>query len=98
MRNHAASIGFAASETELVHIGFGGVLAANRIVAILAPDSAPVKRMIRNARKSDTAIDMTYGRKTKAVVILDSGHIALAALQPETIVNRIKQQRGEING
>ncbi len=90
--------GLAEPATEFLHIGFGGVLAANRIVAILAPDSAPVKRMVRHARRSETAIDMTYGRKTKAVVVLDTGHLALAAIQPETIVGRLKQQREERHG
>jgi len=79
--------------TELVHIGFGGAVAANRIVAILRPDSSPIRRMIRRARQGGTIIDMTYGRKTKAVIVLDSGHIALAAVQPETIASRLRQER-----
>jgi regulator of extracellular matrix RemA (YlzA/DUF370 family) len=78
---------------ELVHIGFGGIVAANRILAIVSPDSAPVKRMIRRAKEEGSAIDMTYGRKTKAVIILDSGHVALAAIQPETIMARLERQR-----
>jgi len=79
---------------ELVHLGFGGVLAVNRIVAILDPDSAPVKRMVREAKQDKTAIDMTYGRKTRAVVILDSGHVAFAPIKPDTILERIRQARG----
>ncbi len=80
--------------TELVHVGFGGIVAANRIVAILGPDSAPVRRLVQEARERQMAIDMTYGRKTKAVIILDSGHVAMAAIQPETIANRLSSLRG----
>jgi regulator of extracellular matrix RemA (YlzA/DUF370 family) len=80
-------------KTELVHIGFGGAIAAGRIVAILRPDSSPVRRMIRRARGEGAIIDMTYGRKTKAVIVLDSGHIALAAIQPETVASRLRQER-----
>jgi len=76
---------------QLVHVGFGGVVVASRVLAIMAPDSAPVRRMIRRAQKEGTAIDMTYGRRTKTVIVLDTGHLALAALQPETIVNRFRQ-------
>jgi regulator of extracellular matrix RemA (YlzA/DUF370 family) len=80
--------------TELVHVGFGGVVAANRIVAIISPDSAPIRRLIQEARERQMAIDMTYGRKTKAVIILDSGHVAMAAIGPETIANRIENRKG----
>ena len=79
--------------TELVHVGFGGVVAANRIVAIVSPDSAPMRRLIQEAKGRHMAIDMTFGRRTKAVIILDSGHVAMAALGPETIVNRINNAR-----
>ncbi len=78
---------------EMLHIGFGGVVAANRILAIVSPYSAPVKRMIREANDAGRIIDMTYGRRTKAVIVLDTGHLALAALQPDTIVGRLRQQR-----
>ncbi len=80
--------------TEFVHVGFGGVLAANRIVAIVSPDSAPMRRLIQEAKGRHMAIDMTFGRKTKAVIILDSGHVAMVALGPETIVNRVNSARG----
>ncbi|HBY93650.1 MAG: DUF370 domain-containing protein [Ardenticatenaceae bacterium] len=79
--------------TELLHVGFGGTVAANRVLAILSPDSAPIRRMIRVAEDEGRLINMTYGRKTKSVIVLDSGHVALSALQPETIVNRLRQQR-----
>lgn len=74
---------------DLVHIGFGQVLAARRVLAITSPDSAPVKRMIQEGRRKGTCIDMTSGRKTRAVLVLDSGHIVLAALTPEGLASRI---------
>jgi regulator of extracellular matrix RemA (YlzA/DUF370 family) len=74
-----------------VHVGFGGIVAANRILAILDPNSQPVRRMVRRAKKEGMAIDMTYGRKTRTVIILDTGHIVTAAIQPETIVGRLRQ-------
>jgi regulator of extracellular matrix RemA (YlzA/DUF370 family) len=80
--------------TELVHVGFGDSVAANRIVAIISPDSAPVRRLVQVAKERGLAIDMTHGRKTKAVIVLDSGHVAMVALQPETIANRLEQGRG----
>lgn len=73
---------------ELVHIGFGNIIALNRALAIMSPDSAPIKRIIQEARDKNTLIDLTYGRKTKSVIVLDSGHLVLAALQPETIAAR----------
>ncbi len=80
--------------TDLVHVGFGGVVAANRIVAIVSPDSAPIRRLIQEAKERQMAIDMTYGRKTKAVIVLDSGHVAMVAIGPETIANRIENLKG----
>jgi hypothetical protein len=77
----------------MLHIGFGGVVAANRILAVISPDSAPIKRMVREANDAGRIIDMTYGRRTKSVIVLDTGHLALAALQPDTIVGRLRQQR-----
>ena len=84
-------------KAELLQIGFGGVLAVNRVLAILSPDSAPVKRMMRDARERQLIIDMTYGRRTKAVILLDTGHVALAALQPQTLMGRLNQQREQDN-
>lgn len=74
---------------QLINIGFGNVVAANRIVAIISPDSSPVKRLVQDARDKGTLVDATYGRRTRAVVITDSGHVILSALQHETIVNRV---------
>lgn len=74
---------------QLVNIGFGNIIAANKIVAIVSPDSAPIKRMVQDAKDEGTAIDATCGRKTRAVLIMDSGHIILAAVQPETVAGRV---------
>ncbi|MFA5629729.1 MAG: DUF370 domain-containing protein [Dehalococcoidales bacterium] len=78
---------------ELVHIGFGNILAMNRVVAIASPNSAPIKRTIQEARSKGQLIDMTSGRRTKAVIFTDSGHIVLAALAPETITGRSQLSR-----
>lgn len=80
-------------KVELVHIGFRNIVAANRVLAVVSPDSEPIKRMVQAARQGNTLIDVTYGRKTKAVIVLDSGHVVLAAIQPETIASRLSQQR-----
>ena len=77
----------------LVHIGFGNILAMNRVVAMASPNSAPTKRTIQEGKNKGLLIDMTNGRRTKAVIFLDSGHIVLAALAPETIVGRLQVSR-----
>ena len=79
---------------ELVHIGFGNILAMNRVIAIASPNSAPTKRTIQEAKNKGLLIDMTSGRRTKAVIFIDSGHIVLAALAPETIAGRLQISRG----
>ncbi len=73
----------------LVNIGFGNIISAGRIVAIIGPESAPVKRIIQEAREERRAIDATCGRRTRAVIITDSGHVVLCAVQPETIAHRL---------
>ncbi len=75
-------------EFKLINIGFGNIVAASRIIAIVAPDSAPIKRIIQDARDKGALIDATYGRRTRAVVITDSGHVLLSAVQPETVAHR----------
>ena len=80
---------------EPVHIGFGNILATNRVIAIVSPNSAPTKRAIQEGRNKGLLIDMTNGRRTKAVIITDSGHIILAALAPETIAGRLQAGRGD---
>ena len=73
----------------LINIGFGNIVAANRIVAIVSPESAPIKRMVQEARERGMLIDATYGRRTRAVIIADSDHIVLSAVQPETVAHRL---------
>jgi len=80
---------------ELVHIGFNNIIVINRVIAIASPNSAPTKRAIHEARGKGLLIDMTNGRRTKAVIISDSGHIILAALTPETIAGRLLSSRAE---
>ncbi len=79
---------------ELVHIGFGNILAMNRIIALAPPNSPPTKRSIQEGRNKGLLIDMTNGRRTKAVIFADSGHVILAALAPETIAGRLQVTRG----
>ena len=82
-------------DIKLINIGFGNVVAANRIIAIISPESAPIKRIIQEARDKGLLIDATYGRRTRAVVVTDSGHILLSAVQPETVANRLTQNDTE---
>ncbi|MCK5812394.1 MAG: DUF370 domain-containing protein [Clostridiales bacterium] len=74
---------------KLINIGFGNMIAANRVIAIVNPESAPIKRMIQESRDTKELVDATYGRRTRAVIITDSHHIILSAIQPETISNRL---------
>ena len=76
-------------EIKLVNIGFGNMVSANRIVAIVSPESAPIKRIITKARDRGVLIDATYGRRTRAVIMMDSDHVILSAVQPETVANRV---------
>ncbi|MFC2011007.1 DUF370 domain-containing protein [Chloroflexota bacterium] len=80
---------------ELVHVGFNNIIVMNRVIAIASPNSAPTKRAIHEGRDKGILIDMTNGRRTKAVIITDSGHIILAALTPETITGRLQANRIE---
>ena len=73
---------------QLVNIGFGSMLSAQRILAALEPESAPIKRMVQEARDRGCLVDATYGRRTRAVLIMDNDHLVLSALQPETVANR----------
>ena len=74
---------------KLINIGFGNMVSANRLVAIVSPESAPIKRIIADARERGSLIDATYGRRTRAVIITDSYHVILSAVQPETVANRL---------
>ncbi len=74
---------------QLINIGFGNIVSAERIISIVSPESAPIKRMVQEAKDNKTAIDATYGRRTRAVIITDAGYLVLSAIQPETIAARI---------
>ena len=82
---------------QLINIGFGNIVSANRIIAIVSPESAPIKRIIQEAKDDGTAIDATYGRKTRAVIIMDSGHVVLSSIQPETVAGRLDKEEDNIN-
>ena len=74
---------------KLINIGFGNIVVLHRIISIVSPESAPIKRMVQKAQDSQMAVDATYGRKRREVIIMDSGHVVLSAIQPETIAARI---------
>ncbi len=74
---------------KLINIGFGNMVSASRLVAIVSPESAPIKRIIQEARDNGVLIDATYGRRTRAVIVMDSDHVVLSAIQPETVANRL---------
>ncbi len=76
---------------KLINIGFGNIVSANRVIAIVSPESAPIKRIIQEARDGQRLIDATYGRRTRAVLIMDSEHVVLSAVQPETVANRVAE-------
>ena len=80
---------------KLINIGFGNMVSASRLVAIVSPESAPIKRIIQDARDRGTLIDATYGRRTRAVILTDSDHVILSALQPETVANRFNDREDE---
>ena len=78
---------------KLINIGFGNLVSVDRLVAVVSPDSAPIKRMVQEARDRGVLIDATYGRRTKSVLIMDNDHLVLSALQPETISHRVEGER-----
>ena len=80
---------------KLINIGFGNMVSAGRIVAIVSPESAPIKRVIQKAKEKDMLIDATYGRRSRAVLISDSEHVILSPLQPETVANRMIDEEDE---
>ncbi len=80
---------------KLINIGFGNMVAAGRLVAIVSPESAPIKRIIQDAKERGTLIDATYGRRTRAVLITDSDHVILSSVQPETVANRLSDDTEE---
>ena len=80
---------------KLINIGFGNMVSANRLIAIVSPESAPIKRIIQDARDKGVLIDATYGRRTRAVIVMDSDHVILSAIQPETVANRVIEREEE---
>ena len=80
---------------KLINIGFGNMVSASRLVAIVSPESAPIKRIIQDAKEKGSLIDATYGRRTRAVIITDSDHVILSAVQPETVANRLNDRDDE---
>lgn len=81
---------------QLINIGFGNIVSANRIVSIVSPESAPIKRIVQEARDRGRLIDATYGRRTRAVIVTDSDHVILSAVQPETVAHRLSEQTSNI--
>ncbi|MFW5789629.1 MAG: extracellular matrix/biofilm regulator RemA [Halanaerobiaceae bacterium] len=80
---------------KLINIGFGNIVAGNRVIAVVSPESAPIKRIIQEAREKGMLIDATYGRRTRAVIITDSDHVVLSAIQPETVSHRLADSKDE---
>ena len=83
---------------KLINIGFGNMVSSSRLVAIVSPESAPVKRIVSEAKEKGILIDATYGRRTRAVIITDSDHVILSAIQPETVANRVNEQEEDEEG
>jgi regulator of extracellular matrix RemA (YlzA/DUF370 family) len=79
----------------LINVGFGNMVAAERIVTIVSPDSAPIKRLVQEARDQKRVVDATQGRRTRAVILTDSDHVILSAIQPETVSGRVNSMEGE---
>lgn len=84
-------------DIKLINIGFGNIVSANRIISIVSPESAPIKRIIQEARDAGMLIDATYGRRTRAVIICDSHHVILSAVQPETVAHRLSAKEASNN-
>ena len=80
---------------KLINIGFGNMVNADRLIAVVSPDSAPIKRIVQEERDKGKVIDATYGRRTRAVLITDSDHVILSAVQPETVANRVIEYEDE---
>ena len=80
---------------KLINIGFRNMVSASKLVAIVSPESAPIKRIIQDARDKGVLIDATYGRRTRAVIVMDSDHVVLSSIQPETVANRVVERDSE---
>lgn len=88
-------------QARLVNIGYGTIIAVDRIIAVVAPESAPIKRIVQEAKELKNLIDATYGRRTRSVIIMDNSTVVLSAVQPETIINRVNmdiiKEKGRVN-
>lgn len=88
-------------QARLVNIGYGTIIAVDRIIAVVAPESAPIKRIVQEAKELKNLIDATYGRRTRSVIIMDNSTVVLSAVQPETITNRVNidiiKEKGRVN-
>ena len=80
---------------KFINIGIGNIISADRLIAIVSPESAPIKRIIQDARDNGKLVDATYGRRTRAVIMMDSDHVVLSAVQPETVANRLEKDTDE---
>lgn len=80
---------------KFINIGFGNIVSSNRLIAVVSPESAPIKRIIQDARDNGKLIDATYGRRTRAVIIMDSEHVILSSVQPETVAGRLESKNEE---
>ncbi len=96
MEEEISARGYSLLSIKLINIGFGNIVSANRIVSIVSPDSAPIKRIIQEARERGVLIDATYGRRTRAVIITDSDHVILSAVQPETVAHRLANREQSV--
>ncbi len=83
---------------KLINVGFGNMISASRLISIVSPESAPIKRLIQDARDSRKLVDATHGRRTRAVLVMDSEHVILSSLQPETVANRFDVNEDSLNG
>ena len=81
---------------QLINIGFGNMVSSERIISIVSPESAPLKRIVQEAKDEKRAIDATFGRRTRSVLMMDSGHVILSAIQPETIAGRLNHNQNEL--
>ena len=82
---------------QFIHVGFGNIVNTDKVIAVVSPDSAPVKRMVQTAKETGTTVDATQGRKTKAVLVMENGQLVLSALLPETIANRAQTGREDLD-
>ncbi|MCK5129814.1 MAG: DUF370 domain-containing protein [Clostridiales bacterium] len=82
----------------LINVGFGNMISASRLVSIVSPESAPIKRLIQDARDTGKLVDATHGRRTRAVMVMDSEHVVLSSLQPETVANRFDIEESNLDG